>query len=54
MDGAFFLTEIIELLDQPGIDYAIKVPFWQRLELQSGNAWSSIASVYSMKPATTC
>lgn len=35
MDGAFFLKEIIELLDRPGIEYAIKVPFWQWLDLQS-------------------
>jgi len=27
MDGAFFLREIIDLLDRQGVEYAIKVPF---------------------------
>lgn len=35
MDGAFFLREILELLDQSRVEYAIKVPFWNWLDLKS-------------------
>lgn len=34
MDGAFFLRETFDLLDQHRAEYAIKVPFWKGLELQ--------------------
>jgi hypothetical protein len=34
MDGAFFLKEILELLDQHRVEYAIKVPFWTWLDLK--------------------
>lgn len=34
MDGAFFLKEILELLDQCQVEYAIKVPFWNWLDLK--------------------
>lgn len=34
MDGAFFLAEVLDLLDQHHTKYAIKVPFWRGLDLQ--------------------
>ena len=34
MDGAFFLEEILELLDMEQAEFAIKVPFWRYLNLQ--------------------
>lgn len=35
MDGAFFLKEVIRLLQSQGAGYAIKVPFWRWLDLQT-------------------
>jgi hypothetical protein len=35
LDGAYFLREIIQLLGTHGAGYAIKVPFWRWLDLQS-------------------
>ena len=34
LDGAFFLKEILELLDERRVGYAIKVPFWNWLDLK--------------------
>lgn len=34
MDGAFFLKEILGLLESRRVDYAIKVPFWNWLDLK--------------------
>lgn len=34
MDGAFFMPHVFALLDEAGVDYAIKVPFWRWLGLQ--------------------
>jgi hypothetical protein len=35
MDGAFFRSDVIEWLEDWGVEYAIKVPFYQSLDLQS-------------------
>ena len=35
LDGAFFLREIIQLLQRRHAGYAIKVPFWRWLDLQT-------------------
>ena len=35
MDGAFFLKQILELLDARQVEYAIKVPFWHWLDLKA-------------------
>jgi hypothetical protein len=35
LDGAFFLREIFQLLETRAAGYAIKVPFWRWLDLQS-------------------
>jgi hypothetical protein len=34
MDGDFFKQKVLELLSTQGAEYALKVPFWQCLELQ--------------------
>jgi hypothetical protein len=34
MDGAFFLKEILQLLEERRVEYAIKVPFWTWLDLK--------------------
>ena len=34
MDGAFFREDVIDVLDAEGVEYAIKVPFWQWLGLK--------------------
>lgn len=34
MDGAFFREDVIDLLDHEGVEYAIKVPFYQWLGLK--------------------
>lgn len=34
MDGAFFVREILEFLDEERLEYAIKVPFWKWLGLR--------------------
>ena len=46
MDGAFFLEEILQLLDLEQAEFAIKVPFWRYLNLQDRIAvrqrWSPV------------
>jgi len=39
LDGAFFLREILECLDRPGAEYAVKVPFWRWLDLRERIAY---------------
>ena len=34
LDGAFFREDVIDVLDAEGVEYAIKVPFWQWLGLK--------------------
>ena len=34
MDGAFFREDVIDVLDAEGVQYAIKVPFYQWLGLK--------------------
>ena len=34
MDGAFFHAAVVDLLDEEGVEYAIKVPFWRWLGLK--------------------
>lgn len=34
MDGDFFKSDVLDLLDQKGAEYAIKVPFWPWVNLQ--------------------
>ena len=35
MDGDYFKEEVLQELDEHGADFAIKVPFWRCLDLQS-------------------
>jgi len=48
MDGAFFIEEVICLLQKKGAGYAIKVPFWRWLGLQkhikARKQWTSVDS----------
>ena len=34
MDGAFFHAAVIDVLEEEGVEYAIKVPFWRWLGLK--------------------
>ena len=47
MDGAFFREEVLSLLEAKGAGYAIKVPFWQWVELTSfireNRRWKKVA-----------
>lgn len=35
MDAAFFRQEVLDLVERKGAGYAVKVPFWERLELKA-------------------
>ena len=47
MDGAFFREEVLSLLEAKGAGYAIKVPFWQWVELtlfiRENRRWKKVA-----------